>query len=61
MNAIFTSVANYEFVSSNKTYLADGILTYEISGLPGDVIISKITYSDIATGDVLLKIQILLA
>ena len=55
MNAIFTSVANYEFVSSNKTYLADGILTYEISGLPGDVIISKITYSDIATGDVLFE------
>lgn len=55
MNAIFTSVANYEFVSSNKTYLADGILTYEISGLPDDVIISKITYSDIATGDVLFE------
>lgn len=55
MNAIFTSVANYEFVSSNKTYLADGILTYEISGLSGDVIISKITYSDIATGDVLFE------
>lgn len=55
MNAIFTSVANYEFVSSNKTYIADGILTYEISGLPGDVIISKITYSDIATGDVLFE------
>lgn len=55
MNAIFTSVANFEFVSSNKTYLADGILTYEISGIPDDVIISKITYSDIATGDILFE------